>query len=145
MSLRQVIKDPDFYKGEVVLWGGVIIESKNLKKGTQVVVLEKDLDIWGRPKESDKSGGRFIVLYPGYLDAAIYRRDREITVAGEIIGREVQPLHEIEYTYPLLSPREIHLWREMEKAEHPPWPYPWWWDYPSWPYPRWDPYRPWYR
>ena len=145
LNLRQVIKDPDLFKGEVVLWGGVIIESKNLKKGTQVVILQKDLNTWGRPKESDESQGRFIVLYPGYLDTAIYRRAREITVAGEIIGRKVLPIDQIEYTYPLLSPREIHLWREVRKAEYPYWPYPWWWDYPYWPYPHRYPYYPWYR
>ena len=133
LSLGEVIKDPNFYKGKVVLWGGVIIETKNLKEGTRVVVLEKDLNGWGRPKESNESKGRFIVLYPGYLDTAIYRKDREITVAGEITGQEVMHIDEIEYTYPILSPREIHLWREVRKAEYPYYPYPWWWDYPYWP------------
>ena len=144
LSLREVIENPTAYKGKVVLWGGVIIESKNLTEGTRVTVLQKDLNRWGRPKESDESQGRFIILYPGYLDTAIYRRDREITVAGEIIGQRVLPIDQIEYTYPLLSPREIHLWREVRKAEYPYGPYPWWWDDPYWPYPGWYPYRPWY-
>lgn len=146
LSLKEVIKDPNGYQGKVILWGGVIIESKNLKEGTRVIVLQKDLSRWGRPKESDKSQGRFIVLYPGYLDTAIYRRDREITVAGEIIGQKVMPIGDIDYTYPVLSPREIHLWREVEKAQYPYGPHLWWWwDYPYWPYPGWHPYRPWYR
>jgi outer membrane lipoprotein len=144
LSLREVIKDPAVYEGKVVLWGGVIIESKNLTEGTRVTVLQKDLNRWGRPKESDESQGRFIVLYPGYLDTAIYRRDREITVAGEIIGQKVLPIDQIEYTYPLLSPKEIHLWREVREAEYPYGPYPLWWDYPYGPYPGWHPYRPWY-
>jgi len=149
LSLREVIKDPDAYKGKLVLWGGVIIDSKNLKEGTRIVILQKDLNIRGRPKESDKSQGRFIVLHPGYLDTAIYRKKREITVAGEITGRKVLPIDEIEYTYPVLIPREIHLWKEEMKAEYPYpyWPYPWWWDYPYpyWRHPYWYPYRPWYR
>ena len=146
LSLKEVIKNPDAYKGKVVLWGGVIIESKNLKEGTQVVVLEKDLNSWGRPKESDESQGRFIVFQSGYLDTSIYRRDREITVAGEITGKKVLPIDEIEYTYPVLSPREIHLWSEEKKAEYPYWHDPWWWyyPYPYWRHPYWYPYRPWY-
>jgi outer membrane lipoprotein len=148
LSLREVIKNPTFYKGKVVLWGGVIIESKNLTEGTRVTVLQKNLNRWGRPKESDESQGRFIVLYPGYLDTAIYRKDREITVAGEIIGQKVLPIDQIEYTYPLLSSREIHLWREVMEAEYPYGPYPWWW-YPGWhpyrPWYPWYPYHPWYR
>lgn len=144
LSLREVMKGPDAYRGKLVLWGGEIIESKNLKERTRVVVLQKDLNRWGRPKESNKSQGRFIVLYPGYLDTAIYRRDREITVAGEVIGQEVLPIDEIEYTYPVLSPREIHLWREERKARYPHYPYPWWWYYPYWSYRRWYRYCPWY-
>jgi outer membrane lipoprotein len=145
LELREVIKDPDAHRGKVVLWGGTIIESKNLKEGTRIIVLQKDLSTWGRPKETDKSQGRFIVLYPGYLDTAIYRKDREITVAGKIIARKAMPIDQIEYIYPVLSPREIHLWKELEKAEYPYYPYPWWWHYPYWPYP-WYPYphRPWY-
>ncbi len=134
------MKDPDAYRGRVVLWGGEIIESKNLKEGTRVVVLQKDLNRWGRPKESNKSQGRFIVLYPGYLDTAIYRRDREVTVAGEVIGQEGLPIDEIEYTYPVLSPRGIHLWSEERKARYPYYPYPWWWYYPYWSYRRLYPY-----
>ena len=146
LNLREVIKAPDAYKGKVVLWGGVIIESKNLKKDTRVVVLQKDLNRWGRPKESDESQGRFIVFHPGYLDTAIYRRGREITVAGEVIGQKVLPIDEVEYSYPVLSPREIHLWREERRAKYPYpfWPYPWWWDYPYWPHRHWYPYRPWH-
>jgi outer membrane lipoprotein len=130
LSLRDVIKAPNAYKEKVVLWGGMIIESKNLEEETQVVVLQKDLDRWGRPKESHESQGRFFVLHPGYLDTAIYQRDREISVAGEIAGQKVLPIDEIEYTYPVLCPREIHLWREPRKAEYPYWYSPWWWDYP---------------
>jgi outer membrane lipoprotein len=141
LNFREVTKAPDTYKGKVVLWGGMIIESKNLKEGTRVVVLQKDLDKWGRPKESHESQGRFIVLHPGYLDTAIYRRDREITVAGEITGQKVLPIDEIEYTYPVLSPREIHVWREPTKAEYPYRHYPWWRHYPYWLHPDWYPYR----
>jgi outer membrane lipoprotein len=145
LSLKEVIKNPDVYTGRIVLWGGVIIESKNLKQGTQVVILQKDLNSWGRPKESDESQGRFIVFQPGYLDTAIYRKDRKITVAGEVIGKKVLPIDEIEYTYPLLSPREIHLWEEERKTEYPYWHDPWWYyPYPYWPYPYRHPYRPWY-
>ena len=118
----------------------------NLKEGTQVVVLEKDLNSWGRPKESDESQGRFIVFQSGFLDTSIYRRDREITVAGEITGKKVLPIDEIEYTYPVLSPREIHLWSEEKKAEYPYWHDPWWgyYPYPYWRHPYRYPYRPWY-
>ncbi|MBW2023760.1 MAG: Slp family lipoprotein [Deltaproteobacteria bacterium] len=41
----------------------------------------------------DKSKGRFLALYKGFLDVAIYRRGREVTIGGKIIGKRViQPL-----------------------------------------------------
>jgi outer membrane lipoprotein len=145
LHLREVIKNPEAYQGRIVLWGGVIIDSKNLREGTRVVVVQKELDRWGMPKESDESQGRFIVLHPGYLDTAIYRKHRGITVAGEIIGAKVMPLDQIEYTYTILSPREIHLWKDMRIVEYPYWPDPWWYHpYPYWRYPYRHPHRPWY-
>lgn len=113
--------------------GGMIIESKNLEEETWIVVLQKDLDKWGRPKEWEGSQGGFIVLHPGYLDKAIYRKDREITVAGEITGHKMMPVNETEYAYPMLSPRGIYVWREEREAEYR---YPGWWEYPYGP----DPY-----
>ena len=145
LTVAQVLKDPDVYKGRGVLWGGVIIESQNLREGTQIVVLEKKLGWRGRPKESDQSRGRFIVLHPGYLETAIYRKDREITVAGEIIGRKVMPIDQMDYTYPVLTPRQIHLWEEEREGAYPYYgPDPWWWHYPYWRYPYRYPYRHWY-
>jgi hypothetical protein len=38
-------------------------------------------------------------------------------VAGEIIGKKVIPLDDIQYTYPLVRSREIHL---SEKADGVP-------------------------
>jgi outer membrane lipoprotein len=38
------------------------------------------------------------------------KEGREITVAGEIAGREALPLAGIQYTYPVILAKEIHLW-----------------------------------
>ena len=77
----------------------------------------------------DESEGRFLVLYPGYLDVAIYNGGRKVTVAGEIQGKKIQRLGEIDYTYPLTSAKEIHLWPVEKKGRvycpYPYWHYPW--------------------
>ena len=135
ITFKQVIKDPDAYRGRVVLWGGVIIGARNLKEGTLIEILQRPSDGTGRPKDVDESDGRFLALYDGYLDVAIYSRGREVTVAGEIKGKRVLPLSEIEYTYPLLSIGEIHLWRPDRKEKVypcPSWHYPWRWYHPYW-------------
>ncbi len=130
ITFREVIQDPDVYKGKLVLLGGVIIGAKNLKEGTLIEVLQKPADRQGRPRDVDQSEGRFMALYEGYLDAAIYSEGREVTVAGEVKGKRVLPLGEIEYVYPLISIKELYLWPPKIKKErfypYPYWHYPWW-------------------
>ena len=135
LTLRVVFKDPEAYKGKNVLWSGVIISSVNLKEGTMIEVLQKPADMQGKPKDVDESEGRFLALCPGYLDVAIYNGGRKVTVAGEVQGKKIQRLGEIDYTYPLISVKDIHLW-PVEKKDRvyypcPYWHYPWWYG-PSW-------------
>jgi starvation-inducible outer membrane lipoprotein len=55
-------------------------------------------------------------------------------VTGGVQGKKVQSLGEIDYPYPLISAKEIHLW-PVEKEEsfypYPYWHYPWWYG-PYW-------------
>ena len=53
-----------------------------------------------------------IVLAPEYLETAIYRVGRALTVAGEVRGQRDLPVGETVYRYPLLTPRERYLWPE---------------------------------
>ena len=137
LTLQVVLKNPEAYKGKTVLWSGVIISSVNLKKGTMIEVLQKPADKQGRPKDVDESEGRFLALYPGYLDVAIYNGGRKVTVAGEIQGKKIQRLGEIDYTYPFISAKEIHLW-PVEKEDRVYYPCPYWhypWSYGPYWYP----------
>jgi outer membrane lipoprotein len=104
-----LFKDPDKFKGRIVILGGVIVSSTNAQEGTYIEVLQKPLDYSGRPEDTDASHGRFIIFSEGYLETAIYSQGREITVAGEVIGKELHPLGEIQYTYPLIKSKELHL------------------------------------
>jgi len=130
LTFSEVLKNTEAYKGKTVLWSGVIISSVNLKEGTMIEVLQKPADIQGKPKDVDESEGRFLALYPGYLDVAIYNGGRKVTVAGEIQGKKIQRLGEIDYTYPLISAKEIHLWpvEKKDRVYYHPYPcshYPW--------------------
>ena len=138
LTMNIVVKDPEDYKSKTVLWSGVIVSCVNLKEGTMVEVLQKPADREKKPKDVDKSEGRFIALKPDYLDVAIYRQGRKVTVAGEVKGKKIQRLGEIDYTYPLISAKEIHLW-PVEKEEKVYYPYPCW-HYPWRYYTYWHPY-----
>lgn len=131
-----VFQDPEAYQNKSVLWGGVIITTKNLKEGTLLEILQKPLTYGKAPVTGDESGGRFLALYNGYLDAALYTKGREVTLAGTITGRRVQRLDEIDYHYPYLIIKEIHLWekRSRETQTPPPFFYPFPYRYHYWPY-----------
>jgi len=102
LSFQQVFQDPEASKGKIVIWGGEIIETINQKDGTTlIVVLQRPLD-WMEEPKIQRSEGRFIILVEGYVDPYVFRRGRKITVAGEILGRKVMRLGELEYPYPLL-------------------------------------------
>jgi outer membrane lipoprotein len=106
---------------------------KNTKEGTLIEIFQKQADIEGRPKDVDDSDGVFLALYDGYLDTAIYTQGREVAVAGEIKGKRVLPLGEIDYTYPLISTKEIHLFKVQKEERYYIYPHPYryrWWDYP---------------
>jgi outer membrane lipoprotein len=120
VSFVQLSKDPNAYTGKTVLVGGDVIETQNLSDKTLVVVLQHPLGSRGEPSAGDVSEGRFIITASGFLDPAIYSPGRKLTVAGTVAGKEVRPLGEIEYTYPIIEKRELYLWPEEEAASDEP-------------------------
>ncbi len=98
LSYAQLASNPEAYVGKVVIIAGTIIEAVNTPEGTRLVLLQYP--------------GRFLVLAPEYLETAIYRSGRALTVAGELRGQRELPVGETVYRYPLLAPHEMYLWPE---------------------------------
>jgi len=144
VTFSELIKEPAAYQGKVVLLGGVVVKTINKEEGTLLEVYQTWLNSEGRPTDTDRSEGRFLALYEGYLDSQIYKQGRQVTVAGTVQGEKVQLLGEIEYHYPYLIVKEIHLWKEEEPVEYEP--YPLWYDpWGPWWYSPWWYHRPYHR
>ena len=109
-SFSALQKTPDAYKGEVVMLGGRIIEAKASSPLSELTVLQLAIGTSDRPKNSDKSEGRFIIQSKQLLDPAIYEKDMLVTVVGTLKGSKVLPIGDLEYTYPIVEPIEIKLW-----------------------------------
>jgi outer membrane lipoprotein len=126
-----VLKDPTAYTGSIVLWGGVIIDTETLNKGSEMYVLQTPLDYLDKPEAKRYSQGRFIARSATFLDPEIYMKGRKITLAGEIVGKEARPLDQSQYTYPVVAIKELHLWQRTKEYVYP---YPYWdWYYgPEW-------------
>ncbi len=116
VSFASLAQDPTAHIGQIVVLGGTIIEATNLENVTRLVVLQYPTDAGYRPRADKPSGGRFLVRVPGYLETALYSPDRLITVLGEVREPEVLPLGDTRYAYPVIKPREMHLWPQSYEA-----------------------------
>jgi outer membrane lipoprotein len=144
IAFKSVSEKPESYRNEMVLWGGVIVSTRNLKEGTLLEILHKPLGFGNEPKEGDNSEGRFLALSDGYLDSAVYSKDRKVTLVGVVKGRRVQLLDEVEYAYPLIAIKEIYLWPERKEVYYGPYYYdPYYYDPFPFRYPRWRHYHRW--
>ncbi len=110
VRFEQVLMDPDAYRGTVLLLGGEIIKTENYPEKTTILVLQRLLGFRNKPVSDSQSKGRFIVVAPGFLDPAIYRPRRKITVVGTVAGKEIRPLGELEYAYPVIDKKEVYIW-----------------------------------
>jgi outer membrane lipoprotein len=115
IRFEQVLENPDAYQGTAVLLGGEIIKTENMPNRTVMIVLQRPLGYRQEPASDGESKGRFIVSAPEFLDPAIYRYRRKITVVGSVIGKEVRPLGELEYAYPVIEKKELYIW-PLEEA-----------------------------
>jgi outer membrane lipoprotein len=116
LTFEKLLENPKAHKGKTLLLGGTIIETQNYSDKSGIVVLQRPLDFQKKPTAEDVSRGRFIVYTLGFLDPAIYRHGRKITVVGSVMGREVRPLDKMEYSYPVIEKKELYLWPSEETS-----------------------------
>ena len=113
----QLIRDFDLHKNTVVLLGGTIVNSTNIKAGTQLEVLAYPLDSGHAPIADTPTSGRFIVLYRGYLETLEYAPGRDVSITGILTQKVEGKIGEVDYTYPFLESKQIHLWEKGHNEE----------------------------
>jgi len=110
VSFSQLKQEADRHKGASVALGGAVLSARLLQEGTQIEVLQLPLDAADRPASPfEYSEGRFLLIDPARRDPAVLL-NRRITVVGEVIGTKVQTVDDVEYVFPYLSVRFIHVW-----------------------------------
>ena len=95
--------------GATQLWGGVIVEVRNLADSTWIEVVSYPLHRQ-QPLIGGTTNGRFLLRAPGFLDPLDHRVGRALTARGRISGFEDGRIGEVAYRFPVLSAQEIHLW-----------------------------------
>jgi outer membrane lipoprotein len=137
-QLGHLVETPEVFKDHLFILGGVIVDTRLAETGSQIEAVFVPVNAYGDLRDTGRYHGRFLAVYSrskGLLDPLIYRKGREITLAGDFIGVRKGKIDELEYTYPVFDIRQIHLWEEYR-------PYPYIWSYPYY-YPYY-PYYPYY-
>ncbi len=137
-SLSDLKQNPDLYRGNTFILGGIIVKTSITKEGSLIEALYVPVNTRGYLKSLQTGTGRFLAIYKNrdILDPLIFEEKREITLAGEFVRTQSSKIGEADYVYPLFSVREIYLWPEKRERDYYYPPYP---PYPPYPY-----YRPWY-
>lgn len=131
-SFGAIRANPSTYRGRIVMLGGTIAQTKNLKDTTLLEVLQERLDSSDQPISSDKIGGRFLVRTSTFLDPSVYSKGRDVTVVGRLAAPQPGVIGEKPYTYPVIAATHIHLWPQYASSDFN-WGYPgmgFGWGYP---------------
>ena len=154
-QLGHLAETPEAFKDHLFILGGVIVETKLLETGSQIEALFVPVNGSGYFQDTRQYQGRFLALFDrakGMLDPLIYRKGREVTLAGTFLGLRKGKIDEMEYTYPIFEVRQIHLWDEYQDARYsmsyypyyyPPYYYSYYYRSPYLYDPRWRPYPYW--
>jgi outer membrane lipoprotein len=103
-------RQPEAYRGKVVLFGGRVLNTQAVAGGTEIEVLQLPLNSSDQPRDDGTSQGRFLVVATEFMDPAVYQASVLVTVVGEVIGQETRAVGSYPYTYPKLRPIEVKTW-----------------------------------
>ncbi len=143
VAFNEIRADAEQHADKTFILGGIVADTLNTEEGSELEVVQMPLDERGYVLMREKSGGRFIVLTEEHLDPLIFRKGREVTIAGVLTGTRTQKLSKKDYTYPLFRAKEIYLaprtvyYRDTDYGYDPyyyPYP-PYLYDWPYDPYP----------
>jgi outer membrane lipoprotein len=114
---KNVAAEPLAYLGKSVLWGGIILDTKNLSDSTQVEVLAYPLSRDQRPQSNNRPLGRFLINQEGFLDPAIYAQGQKLTVLGSVDNNQQGKVGESSYTYPVINAEQLQLWSAQSENQ----------------------------
>lgn len=111
------------HTGELLSWGGTLVEATHLADRTELTVIAYPLDSCGAPRLGQEPSGRFIASVPGYLETADYRPGRALTVSGLITDTREGLVGAAPYRFPLLSNARVRWWPVTDAAGGSPRPW----------------------
>ncbi len=115
LTFPMILQEPDQHQGEMVLLGGEVLSARRLAHGTRLEILQLPLDSSEEPvADKTSSQGRFFVVESSFLDPATLPPDTRVTLVGEVTGATNASLDDMQYRYPTLAMKHLHVWPESE-------------------------------
>ncbi|MEJ2200095.1 MAG: Slp family lipoprotein [Desulfuromonadaceae bacterium] len=140
LDFSQDKQNPNAYLGKTLLLGGLLVDVRVHREGTELEIIQYTLGRWDRPLDPDPAGGRFLARTERFLDPELFLPGLQVTLTGQVVGEEVRPLRGTDFPYPVFTIGEIHLWQSSTRSNpYPPYYYP----TSPWP-PYYDPFWPGY-
>lgn len=109
----------DSVRGKKIIWGGLIVDSKNLEKRTRLEILAYPLDDRQRPRLDREPFGRFIAEYDGYLETVDYAAGRSLSLTGTLSDIVEGKIDNAAYTYPTITVDRVYLWPKPQQDTEP--------------------------
>jgi outer membrane lipoprotein len=111
VTFRDLLASPESYRGRVVVLGGEVLKAKRLQDGTQIELLQLPLEDGEEPSlDRQQSQGRLLALQQEFLDPATVVEGTRVTIVGEVSGAKTDRLDDMEYRYPTLIVKHLHIW-----------------------------------
>jgi len=118
LNFSKILNEPDSHQGRVVLLGGEVLSAKRLAEGTRLEILQLPLDSSEEPAiDKTSSQGRFLAFEPSFLDPATLPSQTRVTLVGEVISATHAKLDEMEYRYPTVMIKHLHVWPKTESYQ----------------------------
>ena len=140
-GLAAVQSSGDSLNGREVRWGGRVVGVQNRAAETRMEIASQPLDSDARP--TGKSNGRFLAVFSGFLDPAVYGVGRELTVVGRVERVVEQKIGDFPYHFPVVRVERQYFWplpRPLYERYY--WRDPWFDPWYPFVYPPF--YSPWY-
>ncbi|MDH3505173.1 MAG: Slp family lipoprotein [Nitrospirota bacterium] len=118
LTFLQLLQGAESYQGKMLVLGGEVLSAKRLVDGTRLEVLQLPLDDSRRPVSTrTDSQGRFLAMEKAFLDPAMFPPNTQVTIVGEVTGTIAAKLDEMDYQYPTVVIKHLHVWKEPTLAQ----------------------------
>jgi len=118
ITFSQILQHPESFQAKMIMLGGEVLSARRLAEGTRLEVLQLPLDDFQRPVVTrTASQGRFLAMEETFLDPAMFPPNTRVTIVGEVTGTIAAKLDEMDYRYPTVMIKHLHVWKESALAQ----------------------------